>query len=647
MSKRILTGRLLLLGTLSCSAFKATAQDRVPVQAELVRAIEAGRIHVGDSIFAKVTVKWQGFQCALRQGAVLKGRIVAQSVHSKTQKASEIALLFESGQCDGHNLKPLPLTLAALLAADPNRETNSYEYQPLSEAVGVGIGGSAASGRGNLRSVTASAATIEDSPSRYMGPSAVLPGQVVGIKGVKLNVGSGPGGSSVLAALGHNVRLEAGSQFVLVPNLSAPMPDTASTPPAPTAPLAPVTANSSDATSADDEIAVCLPPQCTEVLTPNETETNAPPASATFSVRDLGYVPVRADQEMYSFDYSSSISYLGSKELLFTFNPHILIRRSGEEARFSKLRVIRAVLINVQEKKVEKSIDWKVPDAQQYLWAIGPDRALVHVGRELRLYGPGLKLEQRLVLNGPLVFLRTSPLSRYFAVGVMQERHSEAVHRQLEEAEDREPEEDVEVRVLDGNLHTLATVVRSSRAPRPVLSDNGEIRVVSASKNRWRIVEDTWDEQKHLLAQLNSTCRPEATTLSPDLVFVVGCDRQSTGRWYRVLRPNGKPILKGRSPSAELEHTASGAATGGSFAIGIAEAAKSIVPESAFRTSDIHNERIAIYRTENGERMFTVNVPAPVPTVQTFVLSPDGNQLAVLRGDQIAFYEMPTPGGRR
>jgi hypothetical protein len=33
--------------------------------------------------------------------------------------------------------------------------------------------------------------------------------------------------------------------------------------------------------------------------------------------------------------------------------------------------------------------------------------------------------------------------------------------------------------------------------------------------------------------------------------------------------------------------------------------------------------------------------------VQTFMLSPDGNQLAVLQGDQIAFFEMPTAGSRR
>jgi len=53
-----------------------------------------------------------------------------------------------------------------------------------------------------------------------------------------------------------------------------------------------------------------------------------------------------------------------------------------------------------------------------------------------------------------------------------------------------------------------------------------------------------------------------------------------------------------------------------------------------------------VYRTENGERLFAVSIPSPAPTVQSFALSPDGNSLAVLQGDQIAFYKVPTANGR-
>jgi hypothetical protein len=176
MSKRILQSGWLL-GTLLPLLGQGSAQDRVPVQAELVRAIDAGRVKIGESVLAKVAVKWQTAQCTLREGAVLKGRIVDQTAHSKTEKNSQIALLFESAQCNGPDLKPLPLTVAAVLASDPYQDRNLYENQPLSEAVGlsVGGGGGGAAGVGvgggvtNMRSVVAAAATVYVSPQKYKG----------------------------------------------------------------------------------------------------------------------------------------------------------------------------------------------------------------------------------------------------------------------------------------------------------------------------------------------------------------------------------------------------------------------------------------------------------------------------------------------
>ncbi|MGB9312069.1 MAG: hypothetical protein WCC15_15250, partial [Candidatus Acidiferrales bacterium] len=118
MSKRLLApSASLALLLLLCPAVTA-AQDpsRVPVQVEIVRSMDAARVKVGDPIFAKVSTKWQSPQCSLRQGAVLEGRIIAAAQRSKTSNKSEIALLFDTGQCNGLDMKPLPLTVAAVLA---------------------------------------------------------------------------------------------------------------------------------------------------------------------------------------------------------------------------------------------------------------------------------------------------------------------------------------------------------------------------------------------------------------------------------------------------------------------------------------------------------------------------------------------------
>ena len=156
---------------------------------------------------------------------------------------------------------------------------------------------------------------------------------------------------------------------------------------------------------------------------------------------------------MSGFDYDASIAYLGPTQFLFTFNPHILVPRSGSEANsFRKLRIVRAVLIDLEKKEIVKTVDWRVPDSGRYLWPIGENQVLIHVGQELRVYGPGLQLRNQISLGGPLAFVRISPASEYFAAGIIHERHSHEIHRQLEEAGFREPEEDVEIRLLDSRF---------------------------------------------------------------------------------------------------------------------------------------------------------------------------------------------------
>src|SRR5271156_5313478 len=99
MSKRILAFRLFLAVPLLLCPLLTRAQDHAPLQVDLIRAIDAGRVKVGDPVFAKVAMKWKSPGCSLAQGAVLQGRIVAQTPYSRANRTSEVALLFESAQC--------------------------------------------------------------------------------------------------------------------------------------------------------------------------------------------------------------------------------------------------------------------------------------------------------------------------------------------------------------------------------------------------------------------------------------------------------------------------------------------------------------------------------------------------------------------
>jgi hypothetical protein len=628
---------LALLAHASCSAADPAA-DRTPIQAELVKSIEAGHVQVGDPVYAKVNLAWSNSGCKLREGAILKGRIVTQTPRSKAAGSSGIAFLFDSGQCGGREMKPLPLTVAAVLAPDASSASSLYgdrQNQPLNEAVGLGLGQGGGSG---MRSMLAAAQTVTLEPPRYKPPQLVMPGQVIGIGDMKLAVGSGPEGSSVLTSEKHNLRLESGSLLVLVPTLKAEVAESTSPESAPGA--APTSPNPSSDAEAIDEAEICVPPGCSLALSASQPETSFKTTDFTLPITSLGFAP-SADQAMYDLDHADTVSYLGSNRLLFTFNPHLLVPRTSADVTLPKLHLVRAALIDLPTMKVLRTVDWRVHDTRQYLWSIGTERVLVHVGGELRLYDLNLKVEQKLLLNGPLAFVAVAPSGSYLAVGMVRERHTEAIHRELRDAEDREPEEDVEVQVLDSNFRPLASVMRSSRDVPPVLSEGGEIRIPMIGKNRWRIAEYAWTGQRRVIAQVASTCRPEAESVPPNLLFVTGCDRLGNGRWFRMLRPDGKLVLKGESESTEKGHSASGTAGSNFFAVGIAELAKAMDDSSPFHSSDLKSLRVGVYRVENGKKITGVTIPDPLPTVQTFALSPDSRHLAVLESDQIVFYSLP------
>src|SRR5215469_9262961 len=386
------SGTFLLPDPLNAADTPAT-----PIQAELVQSLDADKILPGASVLARVQLGWRSASCNLRPGDILEGRVVLQKHYSKADKTSEIAILFDRAQCGGPALKPFPLTVAAIVSADRQRDPAlqpSEEHQSLSDAVGLTL-------NGNTRSVGQAANTVDNEPGRtvYSSPQRTAPpkelraGQVVGIAHLKLLVGKGPQGGSILSSTSRLLRLAAGTQFVLFPSVAdsgAPPKEEPGTgassrhaDPPPSLP---------EPTDIADEAEVCAPPSCQAAFDNDVPPTETRHAELTLPLNALGYLPPSAARDMFGFDYHAGIAFLGQAQLLFTFNPHLLVKRTTTEAMSSSgLRIIRAVAVDLATKKVVKTVDWRMADAGQYFWPLGGDQVLVHVGDELRVYGPGLE----------------------------------------------------------------------------------------------------------------------------------------------------------------------------------------------------------------------------------------------------------------
>lgn len=641
--------RLLGLTTVLALSSPAYSADTVakpgvkPVFAELMTSVYAHKLQVGSTIFARVTADWQGADCVLRDGAILEAHVVSVVPATKIAKGSELDLSFTRAQCGERKMGDFGLMLAALVAPPGEFDIGNTDM-PLPVAMG---------GVNSFVNVFASnGINVVGKPGAMGGPQVpehMKIGDVSGIKGLKLSVGTGPDSSTVVSSKDHDVTLESHTVLVLVPAQGAILRAAAnpgSAEPASAAASSAAAASNSDATAAApaeppvEDIDRCVPPECSEAL-PAGNATDLGRAAASISISQLGYVP-RPQQAMTSFDFNEALAYLGPKELLVTFNPHIMTQRHSLGAAGWTVRVIRAVVVDTQTRHVTHTVDWEMSDNHQFLWPMGKDRVLVHVGSELRVYGAGLKILNRIPLDGPLAFVRVTPDGNFTAIGLIRERHTPELHAQLKESlEGGEPEEDVDIQVLNRNFEPIAKSTSRSGLVAPTLLNEGQAQLLAQPGSRYRIAMIPWSNPRSTLARFDSSCRPDLSSIAPDLIFLVSCDKSNAEFEYRVLRPDGKLALKGFSTMNEFGYAAEGSANHEAFVVKTVESTRPVPSGALFSAADFSQEQLDVYRSADGKRMLRVLIGSPSSSRDGFALAPDGSQLAVLNRDQIAVYSVP------
>lgn len=628
--------------------------DPGPVQAELLANLDVRRLVPGKTLFARVTQDWKGQDCTLRKGATLEGRIEV-SVPRLDKNESKLALSFKQAQCNGREMQPMGLFVAAVAqpptdwSTAPNGQSRmSMDFsnpRPGAGTASRGIGPGTSETYRPVENFYSTHLELAGIDHRFPIRPGIKPGDVLGIKGLKLDMAAGPELSSVLSSKVRNVFLAEFTQILLLPDSLASRP--ASThlasagltsvrggetvvQPSP-AVAAPVPAS---------DIEVCAPPGCAVDLPVNPKELEGH-AGSSIATRPLGYAP-RSNKILNAFADEESVAWLGSDQLLFAFNPHHLIRR-GPALNFNNTeRVIRAVLLNTATRDIVRAVDWEIADERRYLWTLDKDRILVHVGNELRVYGAGLEVQRSIPLAGPLLFIRIAPDDALMAVATLRERHSPQLHVQLRTDLGADPQEDVDVSILNHEFNTVARVSTVSDLMPPTLLNEGQVKLQAEPGQWYRLAMNTWENQKVMLARFRSLCTPELTSAAPDLLFMLSCNAKDGNTEYSVLRPDGKVLLRGVSDPFAIGHEAAGNHRSQTFAVKVVRAERALSSSSTFKGSELDSEEVRVYRARDGRRLLAVRVKDPAASHGGYALSPDGSQLAVLSGSDIELFPVPT-----
>lgn len=638
---------LVAIATLGLVCGRAQAPQQSVVIAQVLGRVDSRRMEEGAAFFVKTTADWKLGKCSLPKGATLEGRVTGVKRKRSGVKREEMNLRFLRIPCSRDETQDLIPILVSIHApySDPREGFIAQQQlvRALSSAVrgvptgsGSGSGSSSASSPGALMSK--SAGQLGNYSPGASGEQPFRVAEVLGMPGVKLSLPTLATDPTALSSP-DQILIDPKSRFLLVIQAA---PKETLQPPTVASAIAsiPLAKPVPPAVRESVEIEQCVETGC--AFADNPAALVDSPLERRLTLRQLGF-KMRRNRVLRALAEDAAVRFLGEDQLLITFDVHPLVTRSQEEAqRLNSPRMIRALLFSTTSGKLIRAEDWRVPDSGAYLWSLDGGHVLAHVGGDLLLYGPGLRVERKWSPQGEVRFLRVAPSRHRIAAAVIHERHTPEQHRRLADfLGPTEPvEEDFDFTVLDDQLNVESTRRLEHSPPLSEMLDTGLVVTELGLGQSWIVNETTWEGRWRQIVRVDSPCPLRVETLPTNLILLVGCSPDETRTWYRIVRPNGKTLLRGNTaPNGWLAHA--DAPTGANvFAIGTAEASHPIDFTQGIVASDFQNVAVSVYRIADGHRLFAARSTASAVNRQSFALSQSGGQLAILSGDEVSLYHI-------
>ena len=172
------------------------------IQGGIIGWLDSGHLKVGQSINVKVLRDWIAPSCTLIAGSSLYGHVLASTA---SKSASELALIFDHGDCSGHPKQELSLRIIGVAGGDA-------QYQGVHNAMPTQVAGG---GRAISDAAASMGLAPDDNMKPGVAPNTVHPGIVAGIPHLKLIPEGGPQCSAMLTSEERSVHLGTGTEFIL------------------------------------------------------------------------------------------------------------------------------------------------------------------------------------------------------------------------------------------------------------------------------------------------------------------------------------------------------------------------------------------------------------------------------------------------
>ena len=652
-------GRIAVLVAICSVSLSACAQAQLSsITTKLLGRIDSGRMADGAPFFVKTISAWKQGHCSVPMGATLEGRVTKVVKRGPGVKWEEVDLRFLRIPCptdDAQEIIPLLVAIHGprknsnddMLARDVIMTAFASVAGSHSASPGVS-GGPAAPGTLGTNTGTLGRGGFTPMSSAQEDFRA---GEVRDYPTVKLSLPTLTSDPTVLTSTGE-LFFDPDARFMIVVHLtpsnlshstgnevaSAASPAAGASQPAGIAKQASIR---SAPIPAPVLVENCVSEGC--VTAPDATVATTEEAQTEVPLRDLAYRPRTSRTIVGGLEDDAALSFLGDDQIFITFNPHPLVLRSQTEAeRSSTPRQIRGVLVSAVDGRRLRVVDWKVPEQGAYLWPLDQGRLLAHIGNALVIYGHNLEEQARWEIPGPLVFVTISPSRTMILAAVKHEKYDAATFRRLAEfmGSAEAVQEDCDLIALNGQLEETSSHRVTQIPARPSLLDSGMISAIQERGSLWKFDETNWDNHDRRLAELSSACAPVLQTLPANLLFVSGCRADSSSKWYRVLRSDGKTLLRGATTNGAIPEYADASPSGHLFAIGVEHAIRDVDWHTGMHVADLESMTVAVYRAADGKQIYATKVRSHAVDRRVFALSDSGQRLAILADESVRIYKI-------
>lgn len=350
-----------------------------------------------------------------------------------------------------------------------------------------------------------------------------------------------------------------------------------------------------------------------------------------------------------------SLDFLDENRLLFTCQKPGLVARDA--ASNQQDREIRALVLALDDQKIEAQASWTVPDQSRYLWMLKDGHFLLRDSDGLEQGDATLKTEPSLRLPGRLLWIELNPaqtilIANSLEPGAAPQSAGEAGTSPGQAAVTTDPQSAgaPQTLVVRTMMRDSGKVIRTLRVPWAgqtrdwPANAEGYVEFAHTTGDQWTSILNLFFGRIRNVGRPRSTCLPLGTFVTETELLLSTCSMEGGGKLTAVSAANGAQLWQVKTATNETWPLVVAASGGGRLA---RETLLLMHPSDHYRhkklmgAEDVMGQMVRVMDTANGKVEFEAPLEPMFDGGGNVAISPSGRRVAILNDKAIEVFNLP------